>query len=155
MTEFLPHKHLLTLRVEVNTAATVTVGETARGQRKIAPISGGTFTGNRLSGLVEPGGADWLVVRDDGALMIDVRLTLKTDDGAAIYLSYEGRFKGAPDSMAQLAQGKKLLPTSYSLITVAKFECGDVRYSWLNDVIAVGVGEQVGFNPTYTFFEVG
>ncbi len=61
----------------------------------------------------------------------------------------------APDSMAQLAQGKKLLPTSYSLITVAKFECGDVRYSWLNDVIAVGVGEQVGFSPTYTFFEVG
>lgn len=70
-------------------------------------------------------------------------------------MGFTSRFKGAPDSMAQLAQGKKLLPTSYFLTTVAKFECGDARYSWLNDVIAVGVGEQVGFNPTYTFFEVG
>ncbi len=43
----------------------------------------------------------------------------------------------------------------HSLVTVAKFECGDERYTWLNDVIAVGMGEQEGFNPTYTIFEIG
>jgi hypothetical protein len=57
--------------------------------------------------------------------------------------------------MAKLAQGKTLQQESYSLVTVAKFECGDDRYAWVNDVIAVGVGEQVGFNPTYSIFEIG
>jgi hypothetical protein len=155
MIKSLPYKHLLTLSLDVNSAATVTVGRTVGGQRKIAPITGGTFTGDRLNGSVAPGGADWVVLRDDGTLLIDVRLTLLTDDGAVIYLSYEGRFMGASDAMAKLAQGATLQPESYSLVTVAKFECGDDRYSWLNDIIAVGLGQQTGFNPTYTIFEIG
>ena len=57
--------------------------------------------------------------------------------------------------MVKLAQGETLQPESYSLVTVAKFECGDDRYAWLNDVISVGVGEQAGFNPTYSLFEIG
>ena len=57
--------------------------------------------------------------------------------------------------MAQLAEGKTLEPGSYSLVAVAKFECGDERYAWLNDVIAVGTGTQSGFNPVYTIYEIG
>jgi hypothetical protein len=155
MIKSLPYKHLLTLSLDVNSAATITVGRTSGGQRKIAPITGGNFSGERLNGSVAPGGADWVVLRDDGALLIDVRLTLLTDDGAVIYLSYEGRFMGASDAMAKLAQGATLQPERYSLVIVAKFECGDDRYAWLNDVIAVGVGEQAGFSPTYSIFEIG
>ena len=89
-------------------------------------------------------------------MMIDVRLTLQTDDGALIYLSYQGRFVGGASAMAELAQGKTLESGSYSLVTIAKFECGDERYSWLNDAIAVGTGEQEsGFSPTYTIYEIG
>jgi Protein of unknown function (DUF3237) len=73
----------------------------------------------------------------------------------AIYLSYVGRFIGAANAMADLAKGKTLNTTSYSLVTVAKFECGDERFAWLNDVIAVATGEQSGFNPVYTVFEIG
>jgi hypothetical protein len=87
--------------------------------------------------------------------MIDVRLTLRTDDGAMIYLTYQCRFVDAAGVMTQLAEGRTLAPESYSLVTVARFECGDERYTWLNDVIAVGIGEQEGFNPTYTIFEIG
>lgn len=155
MIKSLPYKHLLTLSLDVNSAATITVGRTSGGQRKIAPITGGNFSGERLNGSVAPGGADWVVLRDDGALLIDVRLTLLTDDGAVIYLSYEGRFMGASDAMAKLAQGATLQPERYSLVIVAKFECGDDRYAWLNDIIAVGVGEQAGFSPTYSIFEIG
>ena len=118
-------------------------------------IQCGAFEGERLSGKVLPGGADWVRFRADGTMMIDVRLTLQTNDGALIYLSYEGRFIGAADAMAQPAQGETLQPGSYSLVTVAKFECGDERYAWLNDVIAVGAGEQSGFNPVYTIYEIG
>ena len=151
----LPHTHLMTLRLDVDSAGAAQIGRTPEGQRTVAPVTGGTFQGARLSGKVLPGGADWVRFRADGTMMIDVRLTLEADDGALIYLSYQGRFIGAAGAMAQLAQGKTLEAGSYSLVTVAKFECGDERYAWLNDVIAVGTGEQSGFNPVYTFYEIG
>jgi hypothetical protein len=43
----------------------------------------------------------------------------------------------------------------YSLAMVAKFECGDERYAWLNNVVAVGTGEQTATGPVYSIFEVG
>ena len=151
----LPHKHLITLRLDVDSAGAAQIGKTPEGQRTIAPVVGGTFDGESLSGKVLPGGADWVRFRADGTMMIDVRLTLQADDGAMIYLSYQGRFIGAAGAMAELAQGRILEAGSYSLVTVAKFECGDERYAWLNDVIAVGTGEQSGFNPVYTIYEIG
>jgi hypothetical protein len=151
----LPHKHLITLRLDVDSAGAAQIGRTPEGQRTIAPVTGGTFRGERLSGKVLPGGADWVRFRADGTMMIDVRLTLQTNDGALIYLSYEGRFIGAAGAMALLAQGKTLEPGSYSLVTVAKFESGDERYAWLNDVIAVGTGKQSGFDPVYSIYEIG
>lgn len=150
----LPHKHLITLRIDVDARRAAQIGRTPEGRRTIAPVTGGTFEGERVSGKVLPGGADWVRFRSDGAMMIDVRLTLQTTDGAMIYLSYEGRFLGAATAMADLSKGKTLDPDSYSLVTVAKFECGDERYAWLNDLIAVGKGEQSGFNPIYTLYEI-
>ena len=128
---------------------------TPDGQRTIAPVTGGVFEGNRLSGSVLPGGADWVRIRADGTMMIDVRLTLQTDDDALVYLTYQGRFIGGAGAMSQLARGEALEPGSYSLVTIAKFECGDARYAWLNDVVAVGVGEPSGFNPVYTIYSIG
>jgi hypothetical protein len=150
----LPHKHLITLRLDVDSRGAAQIGGTPEGRRTIAPVTGGTFEGERVSGKVLPGGADWVRFRPDGAMMIDVRLTLQASDGALIYLSYNGRFLGAATAMAELAKGKTLDPNSYSLVTVARFECGHERYAWLNDLIAVGKGEQSGFNPIYTIYEI-
>lgn len=151
----LPHKHIITLRLDVDSVNSARIGKTPEGQRTIAPVLGGAFEGESLNGKVLSGGADWVRLRADGTMMIDVRLTLKTDDDVLIYLSYQGRFIGAAGAMAQLAEGKTLEPGSYSLVTAAKFECGDERYAWLNDVIAVGTGAQSGFNPVYTIYEIG
>lgn len=157
MSEFvppLPYKHLMTLRLDVDSKGAVQIGKTPEGRRTIAPVTGGTFGGERLNGNILPGGADWVRFRLDGAMMIDVRLTLQTSDDALIYLSYQGRFLGAATAMAELAKGKTLDPASYSLVTIAKLECGDERYAWLNDVIAVAKGEQSGFNPVYEIYEI-
>ena len=151
----LPHQHVMTLRLDVDSQNSAQIGETPEGKRTIAPVSGGTFEGERLNGRVLAGGADWVRFRADGTMMIDVRLTLNTNDDAQIYLSYRGRFIGAAGAMAKLAQGETLAPGTYSLVIVAKFECGDERYAWLNDVIAVGTGEQSGFNPIYTIYKIG
>lgn len=151
----LRHRHLFTMKLDVDAGKAAQIGATPGGRRAIAPVAGGTFEGERLSGTVLPGGADWVLFRSDGTMLIDVRLTLQTNDGALIYLSYEGRFLGEPGALAALAQGKALDPERFSLVTVARFECGHERYDWLNTVIAVGTGRQSGFNPVYTIYEIG
>lgn len=151
----LAHTPLMTLTLEVGFGAMVTIGAVPAGLRRIAPVNGGIFAGERLRGIVLPGGADWVVNRPDGVMVVDVRLTLRTDDGAMIYLTYQGRFVAAPEVMARFAKGALLAPAEYSLAIAARFECGDTRYSWLNDVVAVGTGEQTRSGPVYSIFAIG
>ena len=46
-------------------------------------------------------------------------------------------------------------PSEYSLVITARFECGDARYSWLNDSLAVDTGEQTATGPVYSIFQIG
>ena len=150
----LKHTHLLTMQLTVDYAGIKTIGKTPAGLRRIAPVTGGTFSGERLSGTVQ-GGADWVINRPDGVMVIDVRLTLEADDGALIYLTYQGRFLAEPDAMRRFGKGEQLEPHEFSLAMIAKFECGDERYAWLNNAVVVGTGEQTPTGPIYTLFEVG
>ncbi len=146
--------HLLTLKLDVAFDAMVSIGQTPAGRRRIAPILGGTFDGERLRGKVEPGGADWVINRADGAMLVDVRILLTTDDGAAIYLTYQGAFHAAPEAMTRFNRGERLAEHDYTLRTVARFESGAQKYAWLNDVLAIGVGKQTAAGPVYDIFEI-
>ena len=150
----LKHTHLLTMQLTVDYAGIKSIGQTPAGLRRIAPVTGGTFTGERLSGTVQ-GGADWVLNRADRVMVVDVRLTLETDDGALIYLAYQGRLLAEREVMARFGKGALLRPEEYSLAMTAKFECGDERYAWLNNAVVVGTGEQTASGPIYTLFEVG
>ncbi len=150
----LPHGHLLTLTLDVDFASTTQIGKTSAGHRAIAPVTGGSFDGRRLKGTVAPG-SDWFLVEPDGSLLIDVRLTLTTEDGVTIYLSYTGAMRGKGDAMARFAKGELLQEADYNLIIQAKLECGDKRYSWLNGLPVVGVGKQTLSGPAYSMFSIG
>ena len=152
--DMLAHRHLTTLTLAVDFAGVVPIGATPAGHRGIATVSGGRFEGERLRGTVI-GGHDWFVTRGDGALVIDVRLTLKTDDGATIYLAYAGMMTASTEAMAQFRKGAQLARSDYNLRITAKFECGDPRYAWLGDTLVVGTGEQTPTGPIYTLFEIG
>ena len=150
----LKHTHLLTMQLTVDYAGIKSIGKTPGGLRRIAPVTGGTFSGERLRGTVQ-GGADWVINRPDGVMVIDVRLTLETADGALIYLTYQGRFLAEPEAMRRFGKGELLAPHEFSLAIIARLECGDERYAWLNNAIVVGTGEQTPTGPIYTLFEVG
>jgi hypothetical protein len=66
------------------------LGKTPLGNRRVAVVEGGSFEDPKLKGTVLKGGSDWLISRPDGALQLDVRLTLKTDDGHLIGMIYRG-----------------------------------------------------------------
>jgi hypothetical protein len=62
----------------------IVLGESKRGERRVVPITGGTFEGPGIRGEVLPGGADWQLVRPDGVLELYARYLLRTHDGVLI-----------------------------------------------------------------------
>ena len=131
------------------------IGAMPRGTRRYYPAIGGSFEGPRLRGEVLPDGGDWLLMRPDGVLEQDARITLKTDDGAFIYVRYAGMRHGPPEVMARLAQGERVDPSEYYFRVAPVFETGAQRYAWLNKILAVGVGERLPPNIVrYSIFEI-
>jgi hypothetical protein len=81
----------LVYRLEATVGEPVELGETAAGQRRIVPLTGGTFTGPVLTGRLLPGSsADWQTVRPDGTAFGDIRYTLQTDAGDVLYVQSRG-----------------------------------------------------------------
>ncbi|HEX6321560.1 MAG TPA: DUF3237 domain-containing protein [Burkholderiales bacterium] len=127
-------------RAEITLAPPQELGDTPRGRRRIIGISGGRFSGERLSGRVLPGGADWQVIRADGVADLDARYTLETEDGALIYVRNRGVRHGPPEVLRQLAAGEAVDPARYYMRTTPLFETGDARYAWLNRIVCVATG---------------
>jgi len=149
----LNYTHLIDLELEVDFRNISKIGKTPKGIRQIASIVGGTFSGERLKGTVTSG-HDWFTFQPDGNMAIDVRLEMRTDDDVNIYLQYQGRFVASPEVMAEFSKGKLLDPSEYSLSMTAHFECGDKKYSWLNNLITVGTGIQTRKGPIYSIYQI-
>ena len=127
------------LRAEITLAPVQELGDSL-GRRRIIPITGGTFRGERLSGRVLPGGADWQVIRSDGVAELDARYTLETEDEALIYVRNFGYRHGPADVIKRLAAGEAVDPSLYYMRTTPRFETGAERYQWLNRIICVATG---------------
>ena len=122
--------------------------------RRIGIVFGGGFEGERLSGEVLDGGSDWQSVRHDGSTLLDVRLNLKTDDGALIGVTYKGIRQGPPDVIARLERGEPVDPDSYYFRINPMFETASEKYAWLNNILAIGTGHRFAEGPVYNLFEV-
>jgi hypothetical protein len=129
-------------RFEVNLDAPVLeLGQIGSvGKRRIIPITGGKFTGPRLSGTILCNGADWQIVSADGLARMDTRYALKTNDGALIYIQTRGFRYGPADVMAEVAKGNPVDPNKYYFRVYIQFETGSVRYEWLNRAVGIGAG---------------
>ena len=125
---------------EISLAKPQELGETPQGRRRIIGITGGSFSGAKLSGRVLPGGADWQVIRADGVADLDARYTLETGEGALIYVRNRGYRHGPSNILEKLAAGEAVDPSLYYMRTAPLFETGDARYAWLNRMICVATG---------------
>ncbi len=135
-------------RLEFIFAARVTVdvplelGDVGKGGRRIVPITGGDFCGPQLQGAVLTGGADWQVLRSDGVAELEARYTLRTDDGALIYVRNHALRHGPAAVMAALAAGRPVEPDAYYFRGAAFFETGAERYVWMTKHIIVCTGHR-------------
>lgn len=151
----LPHPGLEFLaHVEVELGELLDLGVTDAGHRRIVPIVGGTVTGDRVSGVVLPGGADWQVVQPDGAVVVDTRYTWRTDDGALLHIRTGGVRAGPPEVLDALARGEDVDPASYYFRVAATFETSAPRYSWMARVLTVAVARRRASAVVYDAYTV-
>ena len=129
------------------------VGQTPNGFRRIGVVPGGSFEGERLSGEVVSGN-DWQSVRTDSCIKLDVRLLLKTTDGALIVMTYTCLRTGAPDIFQKLDKGEHVDPASYYFRMIPIFETSAPQYDWINRIVSVGIGHRLADGPLYSIFEV-
>jgi Protein of unknown function (DUF3237) len=143
---------LLTLRLA--TASVQNVGAVPHGTRTIFPVIGGDFEGPRLRGKVLPGGGDWAVLRADGVLELDLRITLETDDGALIHMTFQGLRDDATDGAAAPGGAEVGDPARPYFRTLPRFETAAPQYAFLNRILAVGSGEIRASGPVHVVEEI-
>ncbi|MGG5821178.1 DUF3237 domain-containing protein [Falsiroseomonas sp. HW251] len=109
----------------VDIAPTMNLGEGPAGERRMVPITGGTFAGPRLRGRVLAGGADRQLWRKDGVRQLDALYEMQAEDGAVITVHNKvvvAPVQGAPD---------------YRFSTI-ELVAPEGPHAWLNRLASVG-----------------
>lgn len=133
-------EYLFDLELTVNPPQVI--GPVLKGTRLIFPFKEGFVKSNKINGKILECSGEWGLVADSNTFKMDVRATIKTDDGALIYIAYTGyNYANAKNSAIMRAgKGYELSPDEYYFRSVPVFETSDPKYTWLNHTIAVGVG---------------
>ncbi|WP_436536369.1 DUF3237 domain-containing protein [Actinoplanes sp. HUAS TT8] len=128
-------------------------GVTRAGHRRVVPIVGG-----RITGLVEaeilPGGADWQLVRPDGAVEVDTRYTARTAEGGHVYLSTSGVRSGRPEVLEALLRGDLVDPSEYYFRLAVRLETSVPGLAVLEQSIFVASAVRGADWVRYTAFRV-
>ena len=140
--------------IEADLEPVVSLGRAPLGERRVVGICGGTVRGRKLNGRVLPGGADWQIVRADGATDIQARYTIESTDGARVMVDSAGLRHGPPAVLEQLARGDNVDPALYYFRTVMRFETGDKGLDWMNRIIAVARGQRLARAVRLDVYEV-
>ncbi len=152
--EPLPLQSEFLMQLSADLADPQELGETPLGGRRIVYVTGGEFSGPGLKGKVLPGGGDWLLVRKDGVGQLDVRITLRTDDGELIFASYRGLVSIPPDVSQRIRNGEAVDPSEYYFRVVPFFETASEKYAWLNKLVTVGVGRRTTTDVSYSVYAI-
>lgn len=124
-------------------------------ERRVVFVTGGRFEGAEMRGRILPGGGDFLMMRPDGGMHLDVRLVLETDQGETVYMQYVGRRNGPPAVMERYRTSSPVAFGEDYFRTIVQFETASPRLSRLNNVLAIGAGWRSADGALYEVFEIG
>lgn len=140
--------------------AVMSMGRSPFSERRIGYITGGEFTGAKLSGEIRPGGGNWSLSGEprDGNTYgaFDARTVWRTHDGAMIYVTYSGR-SVVPEDVAKEFRDPNagpVDPSRYYIRIAPVFETSDARYEWLNGVLAVACGQRMSWGIRHWMFQI-
>lgn len=128
-------------------------GVTRAGHRRVIAIAGG-----RVSGLLDaeilPGGADWQLVRPDGAIEIDTRYSARTSSGEFVHFRTSGVRSGPPAILAALLRGEDVDPASYYFRVAVYLETSAPRLAVLERSLFVASAIRGADSVSYTAYRV-
>lgn len=117
-----------TLTIVTDPDGLFVLGLTSAGRRIIQELQSVELSG-RVDGMMTgKAAADWLTVDDDGNVTLDIRVVIRTGEGAHVYVHLDGRARW-PE---RLGEGP--------IYSRATLESGDERYQWVNHVPLVSKG---------------
>ncbi|GAY17293.1 DUF3237 domain-containing protein [Mycobacterium sp. shizuoka-1] len=143
--------HLLDMRVAFDPAQ---VFATPTGTRMTFVIREGRCEGARIAGDLLAGGGDWVVIGTDGVARLDVRATLRTDDGAYVHVTVTGRVQMSPEATARYTTGELIRHDEIYARSSPLFDTDDERYRWINAVHTVAINQMSMSEVHYRVFEV-
>jgi Protein of unknown function (DUF3237) len=143
-------------RLDASVGEVLDVGDVAGGRCRIAPLTGGTFVGPRLSGVLLPGvSADWQIVRPDGTTLGDVRCTLQTTQGELLSVRSQGVRHGSGEVLARLGRGEDVDASEYIFRTSMQMETAAAELDWLNKGVFISVAGRQRGGVMYEVYLVG
>jgi hypothetical protein len=118
--------------------------------------AGGWADGPQIKGKLLAPAADWLRVMPSGIIRLDVRAAIQTDDGAVIFMSYNGVIQCSKEQVDRLNAGQELKAGDCHFVTAPTFETKSEKYGWLNAVQAIGkmVSIKGGDHVDYDLFAI-
>lgn len=125
------------------------IGPMAEGLKLNWYVTGGEVTGPRVKGQVLPVGGDWVTIRTDGVAILDVRVTIESDDGALILMVSSGVMDLGEEGYQRALQ--RQLPEIIHLQSAPRFFTAHPQYRWLNRIQCVGVGKADSGNFTVSY----
>jgi len=142
-------------RLEATLGEPLDMGDVSQGRRRIVPQTGGAFTGPELNGRLLPGAsADWQTVLPDGTAIGDIRYTLKTNDGALLYVQSQSVRHGPPEVLARLASGEEVDASDYTFRAATQIETASRELDWLNRGVFISVGARTPRSVIYDTYLV-
>ncbi len=99
---------------------------------------GGWVKGPKIQGTVEFPSGDWLRVMPSGVARLDVRGLIRTDDGALIYISYNGIISRTKQTAERDKKGEVLTSKDEYFVIAPTMETSSPKYAWLNGVQCIG-----------------
>jgi Protein of unknown function (DUF3237) len=128
-------------------------GMTRAGHRRVVPISGGQIRGV-FEAEILPGGADWQLVRSDGAIEIDTRYSARTAAGEYVHLRTSGVRSGPPEILRALLRGEQVDPSEYYFRVAVHLETSAPRLAFLERSIFVASAIRGADHVRYTAYRV-
>jgi Protein of unknown function (DUF3237) len=114
---------------------------------------GGWVKGPRINGTLLAPMGDWSHALPSGAFRLDVRGTIKTDDGALIYISYNGIYQASEEADARASKGEVLTSKDMYFVIAPTLQTSAKKYDWLNSVQCIG--KMVSYkNDAYVKYDI-
>jgi hypothetical protein len=134
---------------------TLHIGSGPLGSRSVGTVGEGWVRGDRLNGRLVGPGADWALAGADGYVAIDVRAQIRTDDGADIYLAYNGSLELTDAALTALFSDAETAYGDSYWFTHIRLESGAEDYRWVNRTMFVGQGRATADGIEYEVYRLG